>query len=61
MDLVPTPTFTKAKFQTTVKLPPAKDTETTYPFQWLVYKPQAHAIEPFRVNEPSRKENTERR
>lgn len=61
MDLVPTPMFTKEKFQTTVKLPPAKDTETTYPFQWLLFKPQAHAIEPFRTNDATRRENTERR
>ena len=61
MELVPTPTFTKKEFQTTVKLPPAKDTETTYPFQWLLFKPQAHAVEPFPTNQQTRKENTERR
>jgi len=61
MDLVPTPTFPKAEFQTTVTLPVAKEKETTYPFQWLVFKPQAHAIEPFRTNEATRQENTERR
>lgn len=61
MERVPTPTFAKKEFQTTVTLPPAKDTETTYPFQWLVYKPQAHAIEPFRTQEATRSTNTERR
>jgi len=38
-----------------------KEKENTYPFQWLVFKPQQHAIEQFTMNEPSRNANTERK
>ncbi len=48
--------------QTIVEIPTAKGgVETTYPFQWLLMKPQAHAVEPFSMNEATRNENTERR
>lgn len=60
MDLVPTPTYTKKEFQSTVKLPAPRDTETTYPFQWLLFRPQAHAVEPFVTNVATRNENTAR-
>lgn len=50
----------KQEFQTTVKLPVAKETETTYPFQWLVFRPQAHAVEPFVTNVATRNENVVR-
>lgn len=60
MDLVPTPMYSKQDMQSKVKLPVARDTETTYPFQWLVFKPQAHAVEPFVTNVPTRKENVVR-
>lgn len=60
MDLVPTPTYTKKEYQAKVNLPLPRDTETTYPFQWLVYKPQAHAVEPFVTNVATRHENTAR-
>jgi hypothetical protein len=34
--------------------------ETTYPFQWLLFKPQLHACAPFETNQPSRCDNTQR-
>jgi hypothetical protein len=61
MERVPTPHYSKTDFASKVTLPVAKGVETTYPFQWLVFKPQAHAIEPFRTNEATRTDNTKRR
>ncbi len=60
MELVPTPTYTKTEMQSTVTLPVARGVETTYPFQWLVFRPQAHAVEPFVTNVATRNENTAR-
>ena len=60
MELVPTPLYSKSEMQSKVTLPVAKGVETTYPFQWMLFKPQAHAIEPFVVHEPSRNGNTAR-
>lgn len=37
-----------------------KESENTYPFQWLLYKPQLHAVEPFVTNKATRNENTAR-
>lgn len=34
--------------------------EKAYPFQWLLFKPQAHAVEPFVTQQPSRAGNTVR-
>jgi hypothetical protein len=34
--------------------------ESNYAFQWLLYKPQSHAVVPFPTNEQSRLENTKR-
>ena len=31
--------------------------EVTYPFQWLLFKPQSHAVVPFPTNEQSRLTN----
>jgi hypothetical protein len=60
MELVPTPTYSKQEMQTKVTLPNPRDTETTYPFQWLLFRPQAHAVEPFTTNVATRNENTQR-
>jgi hypothetical protein len=46
----------KEKVQTSVP----KESLNTYPFQWLLYKPQLHAVEPFDVRQASRNENTQR-
>jgi hypothetical protein len=34
--------------------------ETTYPFQWLLFKPQSHAVAPFPTNEQPRLGNQDR-
>ena len=48
--------------QSAVQIPAAKGgVESTYAFQWLLMKPQAHAVEPFVVNESARNGNVERR
>jgi hypothetical protein len=60
MEPVPTPQYSKSEMQSKVTLPVAKGVETTYPFQWLVFRPQAHAIEPFVVREATRGGNTAR-
>ena len=53
--------FTKKASQMTVSLPNAKESQTTYPFQWLLMKPQAHAVAPFQTNVNTRDMNTIRR
>lgn len=60
MDTIVTQTkkFTRETFQTTASRP--KDSDTNRFVQWLVFKPQLHAVEPFRTNEPSRNSNTSR-
>jgi hypothetical protein len=46
--------YSKSEMQSKVTLPKPRDAETTYPFQWLLFKPQAHAVEPFVTNVPTR-------
>ena len=60
MDIVQPKKYEKKEMQTTVKVPVAKGVETTYPFQWLPFRPQAHAVTPFETNVASRNENTQR-
>lgn len=60
MEIVQPKTFHRPQSKTTAEIPVAKGQETTYPFQWLVYKPQAHAVMPFETNKPSRDGNTAR-
>ena len=50
----------KERMQTVVTVPAAKDTETTRPFQWMLFKPQTHAVTPFETNKTSRDGNTAR-
>ena len=53
--------YTRERFQETASIPTAKGgVETSYPFQWLLFKPQAHAVPVFEMNRPSRNENTQR-
>lgn len=60
--IVPPKKFDKKTMQTDVKVAPAKGgVETTYPFQWMLFKPQLHAITPFQTNEQSRLENVYRK
>lgn len=49
--------FDRKAAQTTYEVPIAKGAEVTYPFQWMLFKPQLHAVTPFEVNRPSRLEN----
>lgn len=60
MDIVQPKKYDKKEMQTPVKVPVAKGVETTYPFQWLPFRPQAHAVTPFETNTASRNENTVR-
>jgi hypothetical protein len=53
-----TKTFKREKFETTVSRP--KDTDSNRFVQWLIFKPQLHAVEPFRMNEATRILNTAR-
>lgn len=60
MEIVRPKQFDKKTMQTTVTIPAAKDTETSRAFQWMIYKPQLHAVTPFETNKSSRDENTRR-
>ncbi len=60
MEIVRPKKFVKESMQTTVTIPAAKDAETTRPFQWMIFKPQLHAVTPFETNRPSRDGNTAR-
>jgi len=61
MEIVKTRKYTRETFQEKVSVAPAKGgVETAYPFQWLLFKPQAHAIAPFEYNKASRGDNTQR-
>lgn len=54
-------TYVKKDMQTTVQIPTAKGgVEVAYPFQWLLFKPQLHAITPFPINEQTRLKNESR-
>ena len=62
MDTIVTQTkkFTRETFQTTAPASRPKDSDTNRFVQWLVFKPQLHAVEPFRTNEATRNSNTAR-
>jgi hypothetical protein len=52
--------FERPKWKTQTEIPVAKGYETTFPFQWLLFKPQLHAVEPFVTNQATLNENTTR-
>lgn len=52
--------FKRSEYKTQASIPVAKGNETSYPFQWLLFKPQLHAIEPFVTQQATRNENTTR-
>lgn len=60
MDIAKTKQFSREKFQETASIPVAKGREVSYPFQWMLFKPQLHAMIPFDTNVASRSENTAR-
>ena len=57
MSNLETKKFDRKAAQTTYEVPIAKGAEITYPFQWMLFKPQLHAVTPFETNRPSRLEN----
>jgi hypothetical protein len=60
MEIAKTQPFDKPSWQKNYTLPVAKGHEVNYPFQWLLFKPQLHAVEPFVTNQTTRNENTKR-
>jgi hypothetical protein len=60
MEIVQTKLFDRKGYKEQTTIPIAKGQETSYPFQWLLFKPQAHAVEPFVTNQASRNENSVR-
>ena len=61
MEIVPTKHYDRKNYQQTAAIPDPKGKETSgYAFQWLLFKPQAHAVAPFEMNQPSRETNTRR-
>lgn len=59
--VVPTPMFDRQKMKTATEVPVEKQgKQVTYPFQWLLFKPQSHAVVPFPTNEQSRLTNQDR-
>jgi hypothetical protein len=53
--------YDKEAMQTTATLPAEKTGKESSPFQWMLYKPQAHAIAPFDTHTQSRLENSVRK
>lgn len=60
MEIAQTKKFDRNEYKTQTAIPVAKGQETSYPFQWLLYKPQLHAVEPFVTNQSTRNGNTAR-
>jgi hypothetical protein len=60
MEIAQTKKFDRNAYKTKTDIPVAKGQETSYPFQWLLFKPQLHAVKPFETNEASRNANTAR-
>ncbi len=61
MDIVQTKPFDRSKQKQTTAMPVGRGNETApYAFQWLLYKPQLHAVEPFQTQQPARGLNTVR-
>ena len=53
--------YTRSQFQQTADVRPAKGgIEVIWPFQWMLFKPQAHAVPVFEMNQSSRNTNTQR-
>lgn len=58
MEIVKPQTFRREGMQSKVEVPIRGEKETTpYWTTWLLYKPQAHAIEPFEVRKATRLDN----
>jgi hypothetical protein len=62
MEVAKTKQYTREKFQEKSTIPTGKGgVETSHAFQWMLFKPQAHAVAPFEFNQPSRNDNTQRK
>lgn len=62
MEIVPTKKFDKEAMKKTAEVPVARGSEVFDRFvQWLVFKPQIHAVAPFETNKDTRADNRERR
>lgn len=61
MEITKVQPFNREPAKQTTVLPVVRGSEVSYPFQWMLFKPQAHAIAPFQTNQPSRNENVERK
>jgi hypothetical protein len=61
MEIVQTKTFDRSKQKHSETIPIGRSADTTpYWVQWLVMKPQNHAVEPCQTQQPSRNVNTTR-
>ena len=61
MEIVPTKKFDKDAMKTAVEIPKARDEASwSRAFQWMLFKPQAHAVAPFPINQDTRNGNTSR-
>ena len=61
MDITKPKQYTRTVYQVKKEIPTAKGgVEVSYPFQWMLFRPQLHAIAPFEYNQASRNENTQR-
>ena len=60
MSIVQPKKFVKEKFQTTIEASVPSEQKMSYPFQWMLFKPQLHAITPFETNVNTRDLNAVR-
>jgi hypothetical protein len=59
MEIVKPTKYDKDTMKTKTEVPAQKvGTECSYPFQWLLFKPQAHAIPVFETQQQTRLDNT---
>lgn len=61
MEIAQTKKFDRSAYKTETNLPLAKGRESAHPFQWMLFSPQLHAIQPFAINKPTREDNTGRK
>jgi hypothetical protein len=57
MSIVQPKKFIKETFQTKIEASVPSEQKMSYPFQWLLFKPQLHAIAPFETNTNTRELN----
>jgi len=60
MEIVPTPTYKKDEYKKEVEVSVPKEQDTSdRSFQWMLFRPQAHAVVPFSTQEQTRLANTQ--